>query len=163
MGGRTLRAPGRPAAPTPTAAPGESGGEKPQPAAPTASQATPPGNFWPGLVAGLKGKIPMGEYSFLSNPEAVQGTAEGGVLTLWVKDEFTRKMLNKPGILAAIQKGANLLPGAPYRAAVTVGQAPKAPAAGAAPAEDAPAADGHDKLDDLRALGRQFGDIFHES
>ena len=147
----------------PAAAPGESDREVPQVAAPTASQATPPGNFWPGLVAGLKGKIPMGEYSFLSNPEAVQGTAEGGVLTLWVKDEFTRKMLNKPGILAAIQKGANLLPGAPYRAAVTVGQAPKPPAAGAAPAEDAPAADGHDKLDDLRALGRQFGDIFHES
>lgn len=108
-----------------------------------------PGDFWPGLTAGLKGRIPMGEYSFLSNPAMVKGTVDGPVLTLWVQSDFVKNMISKPGILAAVEKAASLLPGAPYRAVVTVGEPP---AGASAPA-------GTDRLEELLAIGQQFDNI----
>lgn len=137
----------------PQSAPEEQG-EVPSVSEP-APQPGPVGNFWPGMVAGLKGKIPMGEYSFLSDPGTAQGVLDGNVLKVWVKDEFTKKMLDKPGVLAAIQRAAALLPTPPGRVALVVGQAP-------AVAPTPAAGDDHDKMDDLLALGRQFGDIFKE-
>ena len=95
----------------------------------------------------------MGEYSFLSNPAMVKGTIDGPLLTLWAQSDFVKSMISKPGILATVEKAAKLLPGGPYRVVVTVGTAP-APAA--------PAPESHDKLDDLLALGEQFGDIITE-
>jgi len=120
-----------------------------------APEAAQVGNFWPGMVSGLKGKIPMGEYSFLCDPAAVQGAIAGGVLTLWVKDDFTRRMIGKPGILAAVERAASLLPGAPYRAAVAVGTPPSPP-----PAREARG--GRDALDSLLALKSQYGNIIKE-
>lgn len=123
-----------------------------------------PGGFWGDLVTGLRGRIPMGEYSFLSNPAMVRGTTDGSILTLWAQSDFVKSMISKPGIVAIIEKAAQNLPGAPYRVTVTVG----APPAGvdvpgglpqnvslAEETED----EGHDKLDDLLALGDEFGDI----
>lgn len=107
------------------------------------------GDFWPGLVAGLKGRIPMGEYSFLSNPAMVKGTLDSPVLTLWAQNDFVKNMISKPGILAAVEKAAGLLPGAPYRAVVTVGEPPVA----------APGFEGGDKLEELLAMGQQFDNI----
>lgn len=120
------------------------------PSVPEAAPAPQLGDFWPGMVAGLKGRIPMGEYSFLSNPTMVQGRVDGPVLTLWAQNDFVRNMISKPGILAAIGKAANLLPGGPYRVTVTVGTPP------------APAVGEHDKLDDLLALGQELGGIITE-
>jgi DNA polymerase-3 subunit gamma/tau len=135
---------------------------EPRPAAQLAGQsagAAPAGDFWPGLVAGLKGRVPMGEYSFLSNPAMVKGTIDGPLLTLWAQNDFVRNMVNKPGIVATVEKAAKLLPGGPYRVVVTVGEAPKAaPSAPAAPVQT----ENHDKLDDLLALGQQFGGIITE-
>ena len=120
------------------------------PSVPEAAPAPQLGDFWPGMVAGLKGRIPMGEYSFLSNPTMVQGRVDGPVLTLWAQNDFVRNMISKPGILAAIGKAANLLPGGPYRVTVTIGTPP------------APAVGEHDKLDDLLALGQELGGIITE-
>ena len=141
------------------------GTDREQPSAPAveapaprsdAAAAPPPGDFWPGLAASLKGRIPMGEYTFLANPAMVQGRAEGGVLTLYADCDFTRSMINKPGILNAVSQAAALLLGGQHRVAVTVGSAP--PVSQAAPAA-APAGEEHDKLDDLLAFGGQFDNI----
>lgn len=111
------------------------------------------GDFWPGMVASLKGRIPMGEYSFLSNPAMVKGAIDGPVLTLWTQSDFVKNMISKPGILAAIDKAAKLLPGAPYRVTVTVGVPPVQTA-------PAPREKEHDNLDDL--LAGEFSDIITE-
>ncbi|WP_294535295.1 DNA polymerase III subunit gamma/tau [uncultured Pseudoflavonifractor sp.] len=124
--------------------------------APAARQTAPAGDFWPELAASLKGRIPMGEYTFLANPAMVQGRAEGNMLTLYAESDFTRSMINKPGILSAVAQAASARLGGQMRVTVTVGQAPPAASAPAAPAADPPA---HDKLDDLLAFGQQFDNI----
>ena len=124
--------------------------------APAARQTAPAGDFWPELAASLKGRIPMGEYTFLANPAMVQGRAEGNMLTLYAESDFTRSMINKPGILSVVAQAASARLGGQMRVTVTVGQAPPAASAPAAPAADPPA---HDKLDDLLAFGQQFDNI----
>ena len=121
-----------------------------------AAQAAPAGDFWPELVASLKGRIPMGEYTFLANPAMVQGRAENGMLTLYTDSDFTRTMINKPGILSVVAQTASARLGGQMRVTVTVGQAPPVSAVPAAPAAAAPA---HDKLDDLLAFGQRFDNI----
>ena len=79
---------------------------------------------------------------------------EDGVLTLWVKDEFTKSMVGGASILEELGRLASAQTGVPARCAVKVGKAPAAPAA-AAPAQAAE----HDKLDDLLAFSRQFDNI----
>ena len=110
-------------------------------------------DLWPGLVAAVRGKFPA-VYPFLSNPAMVQGRLEDGVLTLWVKDEFTKSMVGGASILEELGRLASAQTGVPARCAVKVGKAPVAPAA-AAPAQAAE----HDKLDDLLAFSRQFDNI----
>ena len=124
--------------------------------APAARQTAPAGDFWPELAASLKGRIPMGEYTFLANPAMVQGRAEGNMLTLYAESDFTRSMINKPGILSVVAQAASARLGGQMRVTVTVGQAPPAASAPAAPAADPPA---HDKLADLLAFGQQFDNI----
>ena len=123
--------------------------------APAPAGLGPVGDFWPGMVADLKGRVPMGEYSFLANPEMVQGRIEGPLLTLWVPNDFVKNMIAKPGILAAVTNRANSLSGGPYRTVVTVGEPPAA-------ASGSEQEKSHDKLDDLLSLEEQFGDIIVE-
>ena len=118
--------------------------------------AAPAGDFWPELAASLKGRIPMGEYTFLANPAMVQGRAEGNMLTLYTDSDFTRSMINKPGILSVVAQAASARLGGQMRVTVTVGQAPPVGTAPAASPAEAPA---HDKLDDLLAFGQQFDNI----
>ena len=113
-------------------------------------------DFWPELATSLKGRIPMGEYTFLANPSMVQGRAEGNMLTLYAESDFTRSMINKPGILSVVAQAASARLGGQMRVTVTVGQAPPVGTAPAAPAADPPA---HDKLDDLLTFGQQFDNI----
>ena len=77
------------------------------------------------------------------------------MLTLYAESDFTRSMINKPGILSVVAQAASARLGVPMRVTVTVGQAPPVNAAGA-PGGTAPA---HDKLDDLLAFGQQFDNI----
>ena len=130
------------------------------------------------MVHALHGKVPAGEYSFLSNGKMVQGAIDGPILKLWAQNDFVRSMINKPGIVAAVAEQAKLLPGGPYRVTVVVGAAPAAPvprtpastaasvpaAAPPAPAiaEVAAEAMEDDPLDSLLAMGDEFGDIITE-
>ena len=91
-------------------------------------------------------------YPFLCNHSAVEGRLEGGVLTMWVKDEFTKTMVGGPHILEELGRLASAQTGGEVRCAVKVGKAPPPQAGQAAPAE-------HDNLDDLLAFGRQFDNI----
>ena len=114
-----------------------------------------PGDFWPGLVDSLKGRVPMGEYMFLKK---AQGRVEDGVFNLYVESDFARSMVNKPSVLGPLSAAADAILGAAHRVAVVVGRAPAVQPAPAAPlpaTEPAPA----DKLDDLLAIGRQFDNI----
>ena len=120
---------------------------------PSPAHTAPAGDFWPELAASLKGRIPMGEYTFLANPAMVQGRVENGMLTLYAESDFTRSMINKPGILSVVAQAASARLGYQMRVTVTVGQAPPV---STAPAADAPT---HDKLDDLLAFGQQFDNI----
>ena len=128
--------------------------EKPQPAPEPKPRtaAAPAGNFWPGLVKGLKDKVPKGEYSFLSNAVMVQGTLEGELLVLWTQNDFVKAMIDKPGVVALVNQAAQGLAGGPYRTVVRVGAPPKAE-------EKAP---DRDPLDDLLAFQGEFQNIISE-
>ena len=92
---------------------------------------------------------------FLSNPSAVQGLLEDGVLTLWVDTEFTKNMVGTAVVLGALEKLAGTQTGRAVRCTVKVGAPPQT-----APAEQMPAE--HDHLDDLLAMGQQFDNIIIE-
>jgi len=115
--------------------------------------------FWPDLVHALHGKVPAGEYSFLSNAKMVQGAVDGPLLTLWAQNDFVRSMVNKPAILTAVEAEAKRLLGGAYRVVVSVGTPPAASAVPAPVPAAQPADQGHDKLDDLL---ENFGDIITE-
>ena len=111
------------------------------------------GDFWPALVQSLRGRVPMGEYTFLNNPAMVQGRAENGVLTLYADSDFTRSMIHKPPVLEAVKAAGSALLGNVFRVEVVVGSAPAASAAANPPAS------GGDELDELLAFGQQFDNI----
>lgn len=117
-----------------------------------AAQRSGGGDIWPGLVVLVRNKFPA-VYPFLSNPAAVQGRLEDGVLTLWVDNEFTKNMVGGAHILAELARLASEQTGSTVRCAVKVGKAPEQ--APQAPAE-------HDNLDDLLAMGQQFDNIIIE-
>lgn len=110
-------------------------------------------DLWPGLVALTRGKFPA-VYPFLSNPSAVQGRLENGVLTLWVDNEFTKNMVGGAHILEELARLATEQTGNPVRCAVKVGKAPVQ--------TEASSGAEHDNLDDLLAMGRQFDNIIIE-
>lgn len=122
--------------------------QKPQ----NAAQSAAVGDIWPGLVVLVRSKFPA-VYPFLSNPAAVQGRLEDGVLTLWVDNEFTKNMVGGAHILEELARLASEQTGKAVRCVVKVGKAP-------AQAPQAPAE--HDNLDDLLAMGQQFDNIIIE-
>ena len=124
----------------------------PAPAAPTPATAAVDIGFWKALSAGLMGKVPMGEYTFLIDPSTI-GEYTNGVLTLWVDTNFAKNMLNKPSVLDPVGREATRMAGKAVQVFVKEGRPPVRTAA------SAPAAPAHDNLDDLLALGRQFGNI----
>ncbi len=128
--------------------------ERPAPVSAPAAHA-PAGDLWPGLVAALRGKISMGEYTFLNNPAMVQGRLEGGTLTLWAESDFVKNLVGKPAVLETVAAAASAMTGGSVRCTAVVGKAPVPHASVPAPA---PAAE-HDNLDDLLAFGEQFDNI----
>ncbi len=129
-------------------------GEEERPSQPVDSRRETGGaDLWPGLVVLLRGKFPA-VYPFLSNPAAVQGVLEGGVLTLWVDNEFTKSMVGGAHILEELARLAGEQTGGSVRCTVKVGKAPER--LGGTPAAE------HDNLDDLLALGQQFDNIIIE-
>ncbi len=120
--------------------------------APTIQTAAVDTGFWKALSAGLMGKIPMGEYTFLIDPSTI-GEYTDGVLTLWVDGAFAVSMLNKPSVLDPVGREAERMAGRKVQVFVKEGRPPVRTTA------SAPAAPAHDNLNDLLALGRQFGNI----
>ena len=154
--------PGEPVSPAeadPPAAPAARAGRRAaraeQAAAPAEAGNTPAGDFWPGLVASLHGRVSAGVYPHLSNPEAVQGRLEGEKVTLWVDSEFTRQLVGRPNVLEQVAKAASALLGRTVHCTAVVGTAPP-PGALEVPA--APAAE-RDRLDDLIEAGRRFDNV----
>ena len=126
-----------------------------QPTAVPITGVSVPGDFWPGLVASIKGKVPRGEYPFL---QKVRARVEEGTLNLYVDSDFARNMLNKPSVLEPLSAGADAILGGSYRVVFVVGEAPAASAA-SAPAPAAAPAGSDDALDDLLAMSQQFDNI----
>ena len=122
-----------------------------QPQAPAAGGSSP--DLWPGLVAAVKERFPSA-YPFLSNPDAAEGRLEGEVLTLWMKDDFTKNVAGTPPVLAELGRLASAQTGLAVRCVAKVGRPPAQAPAAAAPE--------HDRLDDLLAFGRQFDNIVTE-
>ncbi len=142
--------------------------EKPQPATPPKQEVPPPApkaepapaessEFWPSFCAGLRGLVPPSAHPYLMNGAMVTGTWSAGVLTLWVQDEFTKAMLNKPAVTEAIAKAASTRFGQPVRVAFAIGK-PPVQAQGPAP-QPAPEADA---LDQLLDFGSKFDNIVIE-
>ena len=132
--------------------------EEPKPAPPRPTQAAQPvqAGFWPDFAAGLRGVVPPSAHPYLMNAALVSGTWKDGVLTLWVKDEFTKAMLNRPGTTEAIAKAASARFGQPARTAFVIGQPPEQAASEpkAEPRQDA--------LDELLDFGSKFDNIVIE-
>ena len=91
--------------------------------------------------------------SFLKKPGEVTGVFEDNALTLWVDTEMTRGILSKPDAAAKLEAAAAAFTGSPKRLTVRVGTPP------AVPPETAGTASEKDPLDDLLALGRQYGNF----
>lgn len=123
----------------------------PKPAAPAAAGADT--GFWDGFVQGLRGMIPPSSYPYLLNKAAVTGTWKDGVLTLWVQDEFTKAMLNKPATTEALSRAAGARFGCSARVTFSIGTPPANQSA------PAPVPSGPDALDALLDFGRRFDNI----
>ena len=132
--------------------------EEPKPVLPEPKQAVQPvqAGFWPDFAAGLRGVVPPSAHPYLMNAALVSGTWKDGVLTLWVKDEFTKAMLNRPGTTEAIAKAASARFGQPARTVFVIGQPPEQAVSEpkAEPQEDA--------LDALLDFGSKFDNIVIE-
>ena len=129
----------------------------PVPGAPKAAPAAQGGgdsSFWPSFAAGLRGKVSPAVMPYLNNPAKVTGTWKNGQLTLWVDNELTRSMLNKPAVLEKISQAAQAAFGQSAPASVVVGTPPPA-----TEETSSPAGAEKDPLDDLLSFGGQFDNI----
>ena len=108
----------------------------PAPAPVPKSAPTSVGGFWPEFSAGLRGFVPPSALPYLMKRDSVDGRWADGVLTLWVKDEFTKSMLNKGAVTEGLAKAAVARFGQCTRVVLAIGTAP-AEATESAPQEDA--------------------------
>lgn len=114
-------------------------------------------SFWPGFVAGLRGKVLPSVMPYLTNPAKVTGVWKNGVLTLWTDTEFTRNMLNKPAVLDGLSRAAYAAFGGQPQVSVVTGKPPaEEPTDMPVPMPAAPA---EDPMDALLAFGEQFDNI----
>ena len=119
------------------------------------------GDFWPSFAAGLKGKVSPSVMPYFNNPDKVQGTWKPGVLTLWVENEFTKVMLNKPATTHMLVQAAQARFGTAARVEFKIGKPPKQTEAPLAPPVQPGAAvsEEEDALNALLAFGEQFDNI----
>ncbi len=149
--------PTAPLKPAPAAQPAPKPVAQAVPQAPAASAGHDTG-FWKVLMPSLTDKVPMGEYTFLSDSACVLGEYSEGVLTLWADSDFVKMMIDKPSVMPTVAKEASRMAGRTVQTFVKVGKPPvRAAAPAAAPVPPSP--EEHDNLDDLLAFGRQFDNI----
>ena len=144
-------------APAPKPAPAPRPVEPPRPAPEPKPAPAPSGEsggaFWDSFVTGLRGQISMAAYPYLSNRTQVRGTWKDGTLTVWVPDDFTKTILNKPAVTEVMAKAAGARFGGSARVAFAVGT-PPAEAVSAPAASPAPAQESGDALDALLDFGK---------
>lgn len=121
---------------------------KVEPVAPSAPSA-PTGSFWSEFSAGLRGIIPPSALPYLMNKAAVSGTWGSGILTIWVADEFTKAMLNKPAVIEGLAKAASARFGQSARVIFSIGTPPAETSAPAPAPADEPQVDALDALMDF--------------
>lgn len=107
--------------------------------------------FWPSFAAALRGKVSPAVYTYLKNPCFVTGTYQDGVLTLWADSDMTKRTVGKPEVLSTLSNLAEGRFGSPVKISLLVGK----PGGAVNDVRE----EKHDNLDDLLALGRQFGNI----
>ena len=129
-----------------------------EPAAHSAPACTQDAGFWPEFAVGLRGNVPPSAHPYLINPDLVCGTWKDGVLTLWVKDEFTKAMINRPAITEGIAKAASARFGQSVRTVFAIGRPPEEPVR---PEVSRPEP-GEDALDELLDFGSKFDNIVIE-
>ena len=129
-----------------------------EPAAHSAPACTQDAGFWPEFAAGLRGSVPPSAHPYLINADLVCGTWKDGVLTLWVKDEFTKAMLNRPAITEGIAKAASARFGQSARTVFAIGRPPEEQVR---PEVSRPEL-GEDALDELLDFGSKFDNIVIE-
>ncbi|MBQ3135723.1 MAG: DNA polymerase III subunit gamma/tau [Oscillospiraceae bacterium] len=145
-------------APTPKAQPAPAPVEPPPaPASKPAPAPAPSGEsgsaFWDSFVTGLRGQISMAAYPYLSNRTQVRGVWNDGVLTVWVPDDFTKTILNKPAVTEIMAKAASARFGGSVRVTFSVGTPPAETVSASAPAP-ASAQETGDALDALLDFGK---------
>ena len=149
-----------PPAPAPVPAPPQKVPERSTPApAPTPTVSATPSapaaaadtRFWKALSSQVAEKMPM-FYPYLTAPTTA-GEYSNGVLTIWVENDFAKQMISKPVLQDTLAADASRMAGCSVQVFVKEGKPSLQPAASAA------AAPAHDNLNDLLALGRQFGNI----
>lgn len=126
--------------PQPEAAPAPEPPAQPVKPVVSPSSPAPTGGFWSEFSAGLRGIVPPSALPYLMNKTAVSGTWRSGVLTIWVTDEFTKAMLNKPAVIQGLAKAASTRFGESARVVFSIGAPPaeaSAPVPAAEPQEDA--------------------------
>ena len=128
--------------------PGEQTPEKAP--APQASSDGGDCRLWEELVPQLRSVMGPGTFALLSNPKTTVGRLEGDLLTLYLKDDFARKAVDKPDLLDKIGGIVSERRGSTVRVRVTVGE-PSTGVPVAQPEEKA------DPLAELVAFGRQAG------
>lgn len=114
--------------------------------------------FWPEFAAGLRGSVPPSAHPYLINADLVCGTWKDGAITLWVKDEFTKAMLNRPAITEGIAKAASVRFGQPARTVFSIGRPPQEQVQTAVSQPEP----GEDALDELLDFGSKFDNIVIE-
>lgn len=129
--------------------------EPPKPA-PAPAAAVSDATFWRALTAALQDKIPMGAYTFLSDPACMTGSYADGVLTLWADNDFVKTRIDRPTVIPGVTGEASRIAGRPVQVYVKVG---KPPAQTGTPASAPVPPAEHDNLADLMALGQQFDNI----
>ncbi|MCD7918857.1 MAG: DNA polymerase III subunit gamma/tau, partial [Clostridiales bacterium] len=102
-----------------------------------AQAAVPEGGdrFWLELLPDLRSAVGPAAYPFLSNGAMCAGALNGDVLTVSVRDEFSRRMVHKPKVLEGVASAATARAGRPIRVELVSGapasaQPSTAPAAG---------------------------------
>jgi len=106
---------------------------------------------WPGWEAlrqALKSEMDIVDYSFLGNPDMVEGRLEGEVLTLWASMKIVKDMIDKKAVLDVVARKASQMAGRSLRVAVKEGKAPEE-----SPVPQSPPPAEEDALEALLAQG----------
>lgn len=112
----------------------------------SASDGKEPTGFWPDLVSALRTEFMPPVRGFFAVNGPIHPELKGDVLNLAADSEFVKNMIGKPDILQTVGQKASALLGRPVRVTAGIVGSSVIP--------------GHDRLDDLIALGNQLGDKF---